>query len=599
MKRKFAPHLISDGISAATKIIIIYVIAGGFWILVSDRVLAALITNPRTLTYLQTFKGWFFIVTTAAILYFLIRRSFTAIRNSQQALFESERTLSTLLSNLPGMVYRCRNDRDWTMEFVSEGCFDLTGYHSSELIHNSKVAYGDLIHPDDQEMVWNEVQKAIAEDRPFRLIYRILGPAGEEKWVWEQGQGLASKKGPIQFVEGFITDITDRRRAELALRNSEEKYRVLVENTSDAILMIDPQNEIISCNPAFRELFGFDLEEQVEGKSVSIIHPSDESFKIFCAHAYPEAEQAGAFRSEWEMKRKDGTIMPVETTLSPIKNSDRSIKAYVAIIRDITKRKKAEEELRKHREHLEEMVKQRTLDLEAAQKALVQKEKLKTLGAISAEVAHEIRNPLFVIGGFAKRLQKKFPDLPEVEIILDESRRLEKILKRIKNYLKPVEMRPQQSSANNVIKECIDLLSIELERQRVAWQLDLAPNLSPAYVDPGILAEVFINVLRNGIRFMDKNGYIYIKTYESDQNIQIDFRIPVLKQKIKDPELFFLPFDETSQDFGLSLSFRLLKDMGGLLSYSQEDDDVIFSVSLLKAMKVSLQQTQSTENHNG
>ena len=595
MKRKFTPHL-SLGGTAAAKIIVIYVIVGGLWILVSDRILAALIKNARTLTYLQTFKGWFFIGTTAAILYWLIRRSFTAIHHSQQALFESERTLSTLLSNLPGMAYRCRNDRDWTMEFVSEGCFDLTGYHSSELILNRRVAYGDLIHPEDQEMVWKEVQEAIVEDRPFRLIYRIFSSAGEEKWVWEQGQGLTSKSGEALFVEGFITDITDRRRAELALRNSEERYRVLVENTSDAILMIDPQNKIISSNPAFRELFGFDFDEQVEGKVLSIIHPSDESFRIFCANAYPEADRTGAFRSEWEMKRKDGTTMPVETTLSPIRNSDHSIKAYVAIIRDITKRKEAEEDLRKHREHLEEMVRRRTLDLEAAQKALVQKEKLKTLGAISAEVAHEIRNPLFVIGGFAKRLQKKLPDLPEVEIILDESRRLEKILKRIKTYLKPVEMRPQQSSANDVIKECIDLLSIELERQRVAWQLDLAPNLSPAYVDPGILAEVFINVIRNGIKFMDKNGHIHITSYESDQNIQIDFRIPVLKRKIKDPEMFFLPFDETSQNFGLSLSFRLLKDMGGLLSYSQEGEDVIFSVSLLRAIRIDREEIGDDES---
>ena len=128
---------------------------------------------------------------------------------AELALQESQRTLATLISNLPGMAYRCRNDQDWTMEFVSEGSLDLTGYSPEELINNHKISYGELIHPEDREAVWDEVQAALGEGRHFRITYRINTPS-EEKWVWEQGQGICNAEGEVIALEGFITDITER-----------------------------------------------------------------------------------------------------------------------------------------------------------------------------------------------------------------------------------------------------------------------------------------------------------------------------------------------------------------------------------------------------
>jgi PAS domain S-box-containing protein len=111
------------------------------------------------------------------------------------------------------MAYRCRNDEQWTAEFVSEGCLELTGYRPAELIDNQTVAYADLIHPDDQDDVWRDVQDALAEDRPFKLVYRIHTRNGREKWVWEQGRAVTTAEGQ-ERLEGFITDITARKQAE-------------------------------------------------------------------------------------------------------------------------------------------------------------------------------------------------------------------------------------------------------------------------------------------------------------------------------------------------------------------------------------------------
>jgi diguanylate cyclase (GGDEF)-like protein/PAS domain S-box-containing protein len=131
----------------------------------------------------------------------------------------SHRTLETLINNLPGLVYRCRNNRQWTMEYMSKGCEVLTGYPPEALINSEQLTYADLIVPEDQEQVWQNVQASLRENRPFELMYRIRTARGEEKWVLERGRGNFSTSGQLLGVEGFITDITQERHEQLRLRS--------------------------------------------------------------------------------------------------------------------------------------------------------------------------------------------------------------------------------------------------------------------------------------------------------------------------------------------------------------------------------------------
>ncbi|MCL4302209.1 MAG: GAF domain-containing protein [Anaerolineae bacterium] len=132
---------------------------------------------------------------------------------AERALQESQRAMATLLSNLPGMAYRSYTDASRTMQFVSEGCLDLTGYAPAELTENGKITYGQLIHPDDRTSVWDRMQAALQGTEPFQLIYRITTAANTEKWVWEQGRGVFSVKGRLIAIEGFVTDTTERVQA--------------------------------------------------------------------------------------------------------------------------------------------------------------------------------------------------------------------------------------------------------------------------------------------------------------------------------------------------------------------------------------------------
>ncbi len=560
------------------RIALIYAAVGALWIIFFDLAMDWIFGRSGAGVIAQTLKGWFFVCASALLVYLLTSREIASLKESEKELLDSQRVLSTLFENLPGMVYRSGCDVECLLDFVSPRAADLTGYSISELSHKRKLS--DLVLPEDREMVRSKTEDALANRRPFKLIYRMRAADGRIKWVWEHGLGVYSQKGELIGIEGFVADISARKRIEEALKTSEEVYKALVEGTSDAIFMVDRNRNIVSVNHAFLDLFGFSKEEII-GQSIRVLHTSDESFTDFGKLANSAFEQ-GPLRVEWDLRKKDGTVFPVEETFSVIDGPEGATGSSVGIIRDISERRKADKELWEYREHLEEMVQDRTRELEEAQIALVQKEKLKTLGTIAAEVAHEIRNPLVSIGGFARRLQKKYPDSAEAEIILHETARLETMLNRLQAYLRPVDMKPRESHVNAILSDSVGLLGPELEKDAVKVYLDLYPGLPTAHVDPAILTQVFVALIRNAVEKMDMEKEIAVKTYFGEHNIYVDMISAVAGKKSIDPELMLLPFEEGGEKTGISSTFKLLKGMGGALSFSQRDSKAIFTVSLIK-----------------
>lgn len=135
-------------------------------------------------------------------------------KKAEDLLHEYHRMITTLMANLPGMAYRCKDDQNWTMEYVSDGCFVLTGFHPEELINNQLTAYNDLIHPDDQKYVRERVQNALNTKTQFEITYRITDRERKLKWVWEKGVGVFDGKNQLLAIEGFITDMSEKKKAE-------------------------------------------------------------------------------------------------------------------------------------------------------------------------------------------------------------------------------------------------------------------------------------------------------------------------------------------------------------------------------------------------
>ncbi len=490
---------------------------------------------------------------------------------------EREAISSAFFKNFPGMAYRYRPDPEHYFDFVSPGAAELTGLPVSELNQRQKL-FG-LVLEEDRKEIELEIGNALAAKQPFRLMYRIRTGKGLVKWVWEQGLGIYSQQGELLAIEGFIADISARKRAEEALKRSEELYRVLAESISDAIFMVDEDRFIVSVNRAFLDLFGY-AREEIIGQTIGMLHTCEESFREF---GELRSEMVhGPVRVEWELKKKDATVFPVEGTFSVIEGPEGSTGGHVGVIRDITERKRVEKELREYREHLEEMVQERTRELREAQAALVQREKLKTLGATAAEVAHEIRNPLVSIGGFARRLLKKHPDFSEAEIILHETERLETILNRLSDYLRPVDMQPGECRVNEILTESLALLSTQLERKNVRVGLDLQDDLPTAHVDPAILTQVFVAMIRNAVGMMDQEKELSLKTYFGRHKVYVDMASPVAGNRLLDPELMLLPFEDSIKGTGISSTFKLLKEMGGTLSFVRQGPKARFTVSLVK-----------------
>jgi PAS domain S-box-containing protein len=141
---------------------------------------------------------------------------------TEKQLQEAQRTLAALLRNLPGMVYRCDNNQERTMQFISSSCEELTGYPSKAFVEGRQLSYGkDLIHPEDCERVWQETKAALNDCKTFQLSYRLKCSDGSVKWVWEQGCGVFAESGKIIGCEGYVVDMTQQRALEDQLRKAE------------------------------------------------------------------------------------------------------------------------------------------------------------------------------------------------------------------------------------------------------------------------------------------------------------------------------------------------------------------------------------------
>ncbi|WP_094228762.1 PAS domain S-box protein [Methanolobus psychrotolerans] len=271
---------------------------------------------------------------------FCFIRDISDRKELELALQESERGKSVLLSNLPGMAYRCDYDRDWTMRFVSEGCYKLTGYIPEDLLNNKIITFNDLIEPEYRNYLWEKWEQTLSRKETFQDEYTITTASGEVKWVWEQGKGIYDTKGNAVALEGFITDVTPRKLMEDKLRESESRYRSLFENNHSVMLIIDPENGIIvDANPAAVGYYGWTLEE-LRLKNVADINTlSQFEIKEEMERARKEHRNHFFFRH----LLANGSVRDVEVFSGPILLEGRTL--LYSIVHDITKRKLAEEAL--------------------------------------------------------------------------------------------------------------------------------------------------------------------------------------------------------------------------------------------------------------
>lgn len=258
-----------------------------------------------------------------------IIRDITERKKSEKIISEQKRELFTLMSNLPGMAYRCSNNLNWTMEFVSEGCYQLTGYKKEELINDKVISYANLIHKEDQLLVYETVQNAINNNEQFTMLYRINTCQGIEKWVWEKGCAIYNDNRDVICLEGFITDITERKL-------SEEKINILahaLKSVSECVCITNLRENIIFINKSFSRTYGYSEKEIIE-KPISYIR-SAENDPLLLKKIFPET-LSGGWAGDLLSKRKNGEEFVARISNSLITDDSGKPIAIVCLSNDVS-----------------------------------------------------------------------------------------------------------------------------------------------------------------------------------------------------------------------------------------------------------------------
>lgn len=488
----------------------------------------------------------------------------TSRLKSEQSLKEQRRVLSTLLSNLPGLAYRCKNDKNWTMEFISDGCLSLTGFRPEALIGNTEIAYGDIVLDDDKEIIWHDIQEALASRKPFQLEYRIKTADGRVKWVWEQGRGVYSPEGELVALEGFISDITDRIEAREALRQSEARFRAIFEAAEDGIFLKDKQGRYTAANPSMEKMFSCPLE--------TFLGRTDD--ELFSDVLWGLAEDSDTRVLAGEIVHEECRITSNHGNRScdiikvPLRNGNNAIIGICGIARDITEMKRLQE-----------------LSGRA--------ERLEMAGKIAGQVAHDFNNLLGPLMAYPELMKDELPaEHPILQYIEDIEHSAQQIAD-INTQLLTLGRRGQYSrevvNLNRLIDQAVTQQRGRLEP--ISLDMQLQDDLLNVIGGASQLLRVVTNLLSNAIDAVHGKGKVSITTenYFADESgdfytsvprgeyIKLVFCddgtgiSPDIADKIYDPFFTTKSASKTrGSGLGLSVVHSVIKDFGGYIFLKSE-----------------------------
>ncbi|SDD15652.1 PAS domain-containing sensor histidine kinase [Aquimonas voraii] len=265
---------------------------------------------------------------------------------SQGALAElraSHDQFQSLLENLPGTAFRCRCDEDWTMLYLSSSIDSITGYRAEELLNNAVISYGKLNHPEDNDRVAAEVHAAIRADRSWQIQYRVRHRAGYYRWVAETGRAVRDARGEVLYLDGFITDITDRKQAEDRLSDSRALLAATFQLMPEPLATLDIESgRFIDVNRRWGECFGIDREVAVgrSGEELGLFADPSRYRELI-----DQLARAGQVESApITCRDRSGSTLYCEVSAKRIELGDRRIGVWLT--RDLTQRKQDETALR-------------------------------------------------------------------------------------------------------------------------------------------------------------------------------------------------------------------------------------------------------------
>jgi PAS domain S-box-containing protein len=324
------------------KVAFLYLLFGGLWILLTDRLLAVLVPSISDLTTLQTYKGWAFVLTSAALIFILLRRELRTRQLAETKLRDSEERYRLITENASDLIFRYRIQPERKFEFISAASVAFTGYSPEELYANPDLVL-KIIHPYDHSLI----VKALAANVPplNPLIEHWTRRDGTMIWVEQLVTYYKDDKDRIEYVDCVARDVTERKKAEEAVHLAEANYRSIFENASIGIYQSTPAGRYLKVNPSMARMYGYASPEEmltaIENIPAQIyVDPAERARFV---RLMDENGMVSDFIAE--NNRKDGAQIWIQTSAHTVKDASGETLYYEGFITDITERRRTEEAL--------------------------------------------------------------------------------------------------------------------------------------------------------------------------------------------------------------------------------------------------------------
>ena len=479
----------------------------------------------------------------------------TAAKQAEEALRRSEGYLADA-QRLTGTGSWAWNVATRQGVYWSQENYRLLGFDPEEGIPPNEAFY-ERIHPEDRERVRREVFLERPEGGPhFDMEFRIVLPGGAIKYVHSTGHPVRNISGDLLEYVGTSIDVTERKRGEQATR----LLAAVVESSHDAIVSKNLDGIITSWNTGAERLFGYAAEEAV-GQNITLIIPPDRrDEERAIVEQLTRDERVDHF--ETVRMRKDGSLLDVALTISPMKDAAGRIVGASKLARDITERKRAEEALRQ------------------AQADLAHMSRVTTMGELTASLAHEIRQPISAAVTNAKTclrwLSRDEPDVAEAceaasRLVKDVTRAAD-IIGRISSLFKKDALQRELVDVNELIREMIVLLRSEASRFSISIRTELADGRPKVMADRVQLQQVLMNLMLNGIEAMvdmGTGGELTIKSQQGDNRQLLisvgDTGVGLAPEQAEQIFNAFFTTKPQGSGMGLPISRSIIESHGGHL----------------------------------
>jgi PAS domain S-box-containing protein len=482
----------------------------------------------------------------------------TERRKMEEELREREASYRTLAQNLPGLVYRHYLGENGTTEIFNDILQTMTGYSPLEISRRGGRCLNQLVLPEDKPKVKDAVKEAIAKNQVFECEYRFRHKDGSLRYFAERGKPIRGEDGEVSHIDGVVWDITESKKMEAAVQESERRFRGLVESVPMGIMILQ-DGEIVYQNPEQQRLFQH-LQIQNCHDLMACGHQEDlAKVRQFChgirAHRSQAAITLRFLPLGGQSQEKRMIWLNCQAGITEYQGREAMLINMV----DIT-----------HTKELEQL--------------MLIREKMASLGQVAAGIAHEIRNPLSGINVFLDGIKENFQDPDSTEVVQEliaaaqaTSNRIEAVIRRVLDFSRPTDLKLAPTNINEAVDNAIQLTASSLRKGDIRIDSSMAADLPLVKADRQLLEQALVNIITNAgeaLRGAKEPGIIQVATRKAEEGVLIAVQDsgpgipPGILDKIFDP---FFTTKSDGSGIGLSLCHRIIADHQGTIEVSPSE----------------------------